>query len=52
MTTWRDLKGLILRHFRPLDEGDLYEQWLSVEQIGMVEYPREFMGGVTHLEKV
>lgn len=44
ITRWVELKDLILRHFRPLGGGNLYEQWLAVSQVGTVEdYRRKFV---------
>ncbi|CAO2813620.1 unnamed protein product [Amaranthus hypochondriacus] len=49
---WQDLKYLILSRFRPWDEGEMCEQWLSVEQTGSVaEYRSEFVSRLTHLGK-
>ena len=51
--SWGDLRSMILRHFRPSDEGAMYVQWLAVEQHGSVaEYRRDFADGVTHLDMV
>ena len=47
---WPDLKRLMLGRFRPWDEGEMCEQWLSIEQTSTVaEYHREFVTRLTHL---
>lgn len=39
---WEELKGLLLRQFRPLTGGTLHEQWLShVQEGGVAEYRRK-----------
>nr|QIA97942.1 hypothetical protein AP_R.00g000396-v1.0.a3 [Amaranthus palmeri] len=44
ITRWEELKGLILRRFRSVEEGTLHEQWMSVEQTRSVaEYNLEFV---------
>ena len=30
LTAWKDLRNLILKYFRPQDEGNMYEQWFSI----------------------
>ena len=53
MRRWEDLKAMILEHFRPTEDGDLYEQWMSVEQTGsVVDYRREFVTRLTYLNLV
>ena len=53
LNNWLDLKSLILKHFRPLDEGDMYEQWMVVKQKRSVaKYIGEFVTKLTHLEKI
>lgn len=42
VTRWEELKAMVLRHFRPIKQGSLCEQWLSVEQKGTVEEYRNF----------
>ena len=50
---WENLKNLILERFRPFEDGDLYEQWMSVEQMGSVaDYRREFVERLTYLDVV
>ena len=50
---WKDLKSLILENFRPFEDEDLYEQWMGVEQTrSMVEYRKEFVTKLTHLQKM
>lgn len=42
---WEELKGLVLRRFRSVEEGTLHEQWMTVEQRRSVEeYNLEFIG--------
>ena len=41
---WEKLKGLVLRRFRPDEEGTLHEQWMMVGQTNLVEeYNLEFV---------
>ncbi|KAL4557226.1 hypothetical protein LXL04_035399 [Taraxacum kok-saghyz] len=41
---WKELKGLILRQFRRMGAGTLYEQWLDLSQNGSVsDYVRSFI---------
>ncbi|KAL4591834.1 hypothetical protein LXL04_004807 [Taraxacum kok-saghyz] len=41
---WEELKAVILRRFRSVAAGKLYEQWLTVSQTGTVtEYQRKFI---------
>lgn len=41
---WADLKLFVLRQFRSLNGGSLYEQWLSTTQVTTVsEYRRKFI---------
>ena len=49
MRRWEDLKNLILERFRPFKDGDLYEQWMSVEQTG---YRREFVTRLNYVDMV
>lgn len=44
ITNWEELKTLFLRKFRPIQGGDLYEQWSSLEQDGNTgDYIRRFI---------
>ena len=44
MVLWEELKILLLKHFRSMNTGSLYEQWLALEQVGDVrDYRRRFM---------
>ena len=44
ITLWRELKVLLLRHFRPHNQGSLVEEWLAVRQWdGVAEYAKEFI---------
>ena len=53
MTTWGEMKGLILRKFRSTSTGTLQEQWLSNRQLGGVdEYRRRFIELLAPLEGV
>ena len=53
MRNWEDLKSLILQYFRPCGDGDIYEQWMSIEQTGTVaEYRKEFVTRLTYLDLV
>lgn len=39
VTSWAELKNMMLQHFRPHGGGSLCEQWMSVYQKGtMAEY--------------
>lgn len=50
---WVDLKGFILRQFRSVSGGSLYEQWLSKVQTSTVqEYRRKFIETAAPLERV
>lgn len=50
---WADLKVFILRQFRTLNGGSLYEQWLSTLQTTTVnEYRRKFIETAAPLERV
>lgn len=50
---WEELKGLLLRQFRPADQGSLQEQWLAIYQTGIVaDYCLEFVEKATHMERV
>ena len=53
------IEGTENQAFQPLDEGDLYEHWLSAEKKRTIQkkgtvakYGRKNIGDVTHLEKV
>ena len=47
---WESLKNLILERFRSVDDGDLFEQWMLVEQTGsVVKYRREFVTRLNYL---
>ena len=53
MTTWGQMKGLILRKFRSTSTGTLQEQWLNNRQIGVVgDYRRRFIELLAPLEGV
>lgn len=44
ITRWDELKSLLLRQFRPIYAGTLYQQWLALVQTGTVhEYQRSFI---------
>lgn len=48
---WNDLKTFMLRQFRPVNGGSLYEQWLSTSQTTTVnEYRRQFIETAAPLE--
>ncbi|XP_063944151.1 uncharacterized protein LOC135150826 isoform X1 [Daucus carota subsp. sativus] len=50
---WDDLKGFILRQFRSVSGGSLYEQWLSTTQSTTVkEYRRAFIEKAAPLDRV
>ena len=50
---WTDLKGFILRQFRAVNGGSLYEQWLSTTQVTSVtDYRRKFIETAGPLERV
>lgn len=50
---WSDLKGFILRQFRSVSGGSLYEQWLSTIQTTTVsEYRRKFIKTASPLDRV
>lgn len=50
---WADLKGFILRQFRAVSGGTLYEQWLSTSQTSNVqEYRRRFIETAAPLERI
>lgn len=50
---WSDLKGFILRQFRSINGGSLYEQWLSTAQTSTVsEYRRKFIETASPLDRV
>lgn len=51
ITKWGELKELVLRHFRPAGGDNIYEQLLSVSQLGSMEdYRRQFVKFAAHLE--
>ena len=53
MRRWEELKNLILERFRPYEDGDLYEQWMSVEQTGSVaDYRREIVTRLNYVNLV
>lgn len=46
ITRWEELKGMVLRQFRPKSAGTLHEQWLNhrqTEKMGVAEYKRRFI---------
>lgn len=50
---WREFKNLLLRHFRPRNQGGLVEQWAAVRQRGSVaEYCKEFIEKLSCLGRV
>ncbi|XP_063935341.1 transposon Tf2-1 polyprotein isoform X1 [Daucus carota subsp. sativus] len=50
---WDDLKMFMLRQFRPVSGGSLYEQWLSTAQTTTVqEYRRKFIETASPLERI
>lgn len=50
---WEELKDLLLRQFRPQDQGTLHEQWLCVQQTGSVaDYQLEFIEKANPLGRV
>lgn len=51
--SWTDLKTLILRRFRSIKAGSLYEQWLAVAQTSTVaDYQRTFIEMSAPLEGI
>ena len=53
LTDWQEIKALILKYFRPGEDGDLFEQWMADEQRrSVVEYRKEFVTKLKHLGKV
>lgn len=53
ITRWEELKGLVLRQFRAVDQGSLEEQWAAVVQTGTVEdYCLEFVEKATYMEPI
>lgn len=49
---WQGLKSLLLRKFKPIDVGNLYERRMFVEQGGaMADYRWKVMGRVTHFQR-
>uniref|UniRef100_A0A803LW71 Retrotransposon gag domain-containing protein n=1 Tax=Chenopodium quinoa TaxID=63459 RepID=A0A803LW71_CHEQI len=51
---WVELKALILRKFRPHEEGGLYEQWMALQQgsLTVAEYNRKFVKLMAPLDTV
>lgn len=50
---WRDLRMFVLRRFRSMSGGSLYEQWLVTNQTSTVtNYMRKFIITVTPLEGI
>lgn len=50
---WSDMKEFVLRQFRALNKGSLYEQWLSTVQTTTVtEYRRKFIETATLLDRI
>lgn len=44
ITTWEQMKQVFLKKFRPIQGGDIYEQWSTLEQTGTAtEYVRKFV---------
>ncbi|KAJ9561372.1 hypothetical protein OSB04_006532 [Centaurea solstitialis] len=44
ITKWEDLKSLLLRQFRSLASGSLYEQFLAIKQVSSIDdYRRRFV---------
>ncbi|XP_042758298.1 uncharacterized protein LOC122198198 [Lactuca sativa] len=44
MRTWEEMKEVFLNRFRPIQGGDLYEQWAALTQTGTAEeYVRRFI---------
>lgn len=53
VTQWNELKTLLLRQFRPIYAGTLYQQWLSLIQTRSVhEYQRSFIGLLAPLKNI
>lgn len=50
---WEELKLLLLEYFRPLDEGTLQEQWMSMVQTGTIAaYQTEFIEKANPIGKI
>lgn len=50
---WIDLKKFVLRQFRPISGGSLYEQWLATTQLTTVsEYKRRFIETAAPLDRI
>ena len=50
---WEELKGLLLRQFRPADQWSFQEQWLAIYYMGTVaDYCLDFVEKATHMENV
>lgn len=53
ITSWAELKHLMLRHFRPREGGSLCEQWMTIYQDGSVEdYCEKFIALASPLQNV
>lgn len=48
INTWEEMKGMLLRQFRPLDAGSLHEQWLTLVQEGTMEDYRSNLSCLSH----
>lgn len=50
---WSDLKGYLLRQFRPINGGSLHEQWLATTQTTtVIEYRRKFIETASPLDRI
>lgn len=50
---WSDLKKFMLRQFRPIAGGSLYEQWLATTQVSTVnDYKRRFIETAAPLDRI
>ena len=53
LADWQEIKSMILKYFRPGEDGDLFEQWMAVEQRRSVaEYRKKFVSKLKHLGRV
>ena len=53
LTDWQEIKSMILKYFRPSEDGDLFEQWMAIEQRrSLAEYRKEFVTRLKHLGRV
>ncbi|KAL4575031.1 hypothetical protein LXL04_021871 [Taraxacum kok-saghyz] len=53
LRTWEEIKAMLLKRFRPIHGGDLYEQWPALVQTGTTdEYVRRFIELSAPLEGV